>query len=116
VHPGSVLAGGTGWTITTTINPTTGEIAIFFVSITPIASSAGGSLVSLDFQALSQTSDSPAALVDAVNPTGQQVVTTELEDAQGAFTLTLGNPFTSMPVFVERETALTRRVSEGGLR
>jgi hypothetical protein len=99
VHLGSLLTAGSGWTVTPTINSLTGEIAIALSSTTPISSSVGGSLVTIDFHQngivgrisnpSSTALDSTAIeLVSSVNPTGQQLVTTELEDAQGTFTLT----------------------------
>jgi hypothetical protein len=96
VHLGSVLAAGSGWSVLPTINPITGQIAITLSSDTPITSSLGGNLVTIDFHQnlLAGLSASPStgdgatiALVATVNPTGQQVVQTELEDAQGTFTL-----------------------------
>jgi hypothetical protein len=43
-----VLTGG-GWTVTPTIDPTTGQIGIALSSNTPIQSAIGGSLVTIDF-------------------------------------------------------------------
>jgi hypothetical protein len=97
VHLGSVLAAGSGWTIVSTINPVTGQIALALSSSTPIGSPIGGSLVTLDFHPTNAGMPSdvsrrvPGAtaieLVASVNPSGQQVIATELEDAQGTFTL-----------------------------
>src|SRR5207237_184612 len=89
----SLLAANSGWTVTPTINATTGQIAIALSSTTPIINTLGGSLVTIDFHQLGEPSDlSPGTtsigLVGSINPTGQQVVLTELEDAQGMFTLT----------------------------
>jgi hypothetical protein len=88
VHLGSVLAAGSAWTVQPTISPLTGQIAIALSSTTPISSSLGGSLVIIDFHQISTDASgaAPIALVASINPTGQQVVTTELEDAQGTFT------------------------------
>ena len=91
IHLGSVVAGGSGWTLVPTINPLTGQIAIALSSTTPITSTFGGSLVMIDFHVLGTgelagVSFSPVQLVASVSP-GGQVVTTELEDAQGTFTL-----------------------------
>ena len=92
VHLGSVLTAGSGWTVAPTIDPATGQIAIALSSDTPISSSLGGSLVTIDFHQLSGepggvSPRSAISLVASVNPNGQYV-TTELEDAQGTFTLT----------------------------
>jgi hypothetical protein len=89
VHLGSVLTAGSGWSVYPTINPVTGQIAIALSSTSPINSTIGGSLVTIDFHQIGASGGSaPIALMASVNPTGQQVVSTELEDAQGAFTLT----------------------------
>jgi hypothetical protein len=83
------LAAGSDWSVVPTINSGTGEIAISLSSTTPITSTLGGSLVTIDFHALgTQTGSVPVELVVSVNPSGQQVISTELEDAQGTFTLT----------------------------
>jgi hypothetical protein len=88
VHAGSLLAASSGWSLVSTINPVTGEIAIAFSSTTPITSTMPGSLVTIDLHPVGAWSGSPpVTLVSWVNPTGQQPVATELEDAQGTFTL-----------------------------
>jgi uncharacterized repeat protein (TIGR03803 family) len=86
VHPGSLLAGG-GWSIVSTIDQTTGQIGIALSSNTPVTSMAGGPLVTIDFHLTGSFSGSAAfKLVASANPNGE-LVTTELEDAQGTFTL-----------------------------
>jgi hypothetical protein len=106
IHLGSVLAAGSGWSIVPTINPLTGEIAIALSSITPISAAVGGSLVTIDFHQVPGTSPRltslPVTLVASVNPTGADVITTELEDAQGTFTLspTLTNSAAAGPTVV----------------
>jgi hypothetical protein len=87
VHPGSVLSAGNGWRVLPTIDPATGQIGIAFSSDTPIRDSIGGSLVTIDFHALQGiTNPSSIALATSASPNGQ-LVSTELEDAQGTFTL-----------------------------
>jgi hypothetical protein len=88
VHAGALLAGGNGWRVVPTINPVTGEIAIALSSDTPISSPSGGTLVTIDFHPVERM-DNPSgiALAGSVDPTGNQVVATELEDTQGTFTL-----------------------------
>jgi uncharacterized repeat protein (TIGR01451 family) len=89
VHLGSVLTAGSGWSIDTTIDQTTGQIAISLASTTPISTSVGGSLVIIDFHQVGSGSEQAAiALVASVSPNGQPPVSTELEDMQGTFTLT----------------------------
>jgi Cohesin domain len=90
VHPGSLLAGG-DWKIVPTIDQVTGQIGIALSSTTPITSTKGGSLVTIDFHAAAGNANpSFIALVSFVTPNGQ-FITTELEDDQGTFTLTQGN-------------------------
>jgi hypothetical protein len=86
VHLGSLLA-GRDWSVVPTIDPSTGQIAIALSSATPITRAIGGSLVTIDFHQVSAAlSTTPIALVGSVNVNGQ-TIQTELEDAQGAFTL-----------------------------
>ena len=86
VHPGSLLA-GSGWSIVPTIDQVTGQIGIALSSSTPISRSIGGSLVTIDFHQTGTTSGAaPFELVVSADPNGQYVAT-ELEDAQGTFTL-----------------------------
>jgi hypothetical protein len=88
IHLGSVLSAGIGWSLTATINPVTGEIAITLTSTTPISSTVGGSLVTIDFYPVGANADpSSIVLASSINPTGTQVIRTELEDRQGTFTL-----------------------------
>jgi hypothetical protein len=87
IHLGSVLAAGSGWTLTATVEPISGQIAIVLSSTTPITSTLGGSLVTIDFHQLGEPGASAVELVASVAPNGQYVAT-ELEDAQGTFTLT----------------------------
>jgi uncharacterized repeat protein (TIGR03803 family) len=98
IHLGSVLA-GRGWNLVSTVNSDTGEIAIAFWSAKPIQSSLGGSLVTIDMHPVTPVADAsgsldPIAIVASVDPSGTQVVPTELEDAQGTFTLSFA-PFPS---------------------
>jgi hypothetical protein len=101
VHLGSLLAGGR-WSVTPTIDPATGQIGIALSSDTPLQSAVGGSLVTIDFHPIADepgalatgpvctpvayAPGSSIALVASATPNGQYVAT-ELEDAQGTFTL-----------------------------
>jgi uncharacterized repeat protein (TIGR03803 family) len=88
IRLGNVLAAGVDWRMIPTINPVTGEIAISLSSNTPISSAAGGSLVTIDFRLVgSSPAPSYIALAPSVDPTGTQIVRTDLEDTQGTFTL-----------------------------
>jgi hypothetical protein len=89
IQLGSVPESGSGWHLTSVVNPLTGQIGIDLYSTSPIQSAAGGSLVTL---ALHVREGAPAgttalSLVPQVSPTGNHVYDTEVADAQGAFVL-----------------------------
>jgi hypothetical protein len=87
IHPGSLLASG-DWTIVPIIDQTTGQIGITLSGSTPITTSASGSLVVIDFHAkYPEVAGGSIRLVGSVTPQ-DRYVPTELEDAQGSFTLT----------------------------
>jgi uncharacterized repeat protein (TIGR03803 family) len=86
VHPGTLLA-GRDWSVVPTIDQVTGQIGIALSSTAPITSSLAGSLVTIDFHPTGTiTEPAPFELVASADPNGQYVAT-ELEDAQGTFTL-----------------------------
>ena len=88
VHLGSLLAAAGGWTVVTNIDQGTGQIAIALSSTTAISTTSPGSLVTIDFHPVGPISNpSSIELVAAASPNGH-FVATELEDMQGAFTLT----------------------------
>jgi hypothetical protein len=88
VQLGSLLKTASGWSIVSTINHETGQIGIALSSDTPIRGSVGGSLVTIGFHVVGRIANpSSITLVASTSPNGQRV-TTELEDAQGTFTLT----------------------------
>ena len=74
------------------VNDQTGEIGIDPYSDTPIATTAGGSLVTITLQALDAVpvGGPILELVTQVNPTGKRVYRTSAAGAQGAFTLQTG--------------------------
>jgi hypothetical protein len=129
VQPGSVLAGG-DWSVVPTIDQARGEIAIALSSDTPISSALGGNLVTIDFHqnpygdpsvVSGRVPESAAiALVASANPNGQYAAT-ELEDAQGTFTLTpaLTNSFDpridTMVMLTAAPTAEVVRTTEESL-
>jgi hypothetical protein len=89
VHLGTVPAAGSGWTLQTTVDTTTGQIAITLFSVTPISSPVGGSLVTIDFH-VKPTAASGTTSIDlatSVNPNGHGLVQTALADDQGLLTL-----------------------------
>ena len=71
------------------MNAATGQIGIDVYSFTPITSTEAGSLVTIDFHALSTAAAgvTPIDLMETVNPSGNKVFTTALDDSQGALTL-----------------------------
>ncbi len=86
VHPGSLLSGG-NWSIVPTIDQATGQIGIALSSSTPLTSTNGGSLITIEYHRTGTTAGPvPFELVASADPNGQYVAT-ELEDAQGIFTL-----------------------------
>jgi hypothetical protein len=97
VHLGTLLVGG-NWSVVPLIDQATGQIAITLSSNMPVTSTLAGSLITIDFHLNNLvgwiSNPTYPALVSAVTPCGQYVAT-ELEDAQGSFTLTLapGNAF-----------------------
>jgi hypothetical protein len=89
VHVGSLLA-SSSWILNANVNSETGQIWVGLASSIPISESGPGTLVTIDFHLMKPFSGPlPIAFAPSVNPTGQHVVTTELEDTQGAFILTL---------------------------
>ena len=89
VHLGTVPASGSGWQLTTEVNAATGQIGIELYSTTPISSTLPGSLVTIDFRALTAAAEGVTAvdLVPAVNPGGRLTFQTSLADNQGLLTL-----------------------------
>jgi hypothetical protein len=118
VHAGSLLA-GSDWKIVPTIDQTTGQIGIALSSTTPITSTAGGSLVIITFHlrgespvgsASEVSADiTPIQLVAAASPNGVYVAT-ELEDAQGTFTLTPAPANRKTPGALDRTGQASPRV------
>jgi hypothetical protein len=91
IHLGTVPASGTGWTLQSVVDPSAGQIAITLFSPTPIATSTGGSLVTIDFHVRPGATATTTAihLVPAVNPNGRGVFQTAIDDNQGPLTLHL---------------------------
>jgi hypothetical protein len=89
IHLGAVPSGGVGWTFTSVVDAATGQLAITLYSLTPIASAAGGSLVTVDFHARSSAPLGATTiwLAASASPNGQ-VYRTNLADDHGALTLT----------------------------
>ncbi len=93
IHLGSLLAAGRDWSVTANVDQIRGQIGITLSSDTPLTSSVGGSLVTIDFHLRPGEPGALATgdvrLVASATPNGHYE-TTELEDAQGTFTLTPG--------------------------
>jgi hypothetical protein len=87
IQLGSLLTVAGGWTLIPTIDAATGQIAIALSSTTPVRETGGGSLVIIDFHPTGAGSNPQLIrLAESVRLPGG-VVTTELEDMQGAFIL-----------------------------
>jgi hypothetical protein len=86
---GTLPSSGSGWTLTSSINPVTGEIGINLYSTTPLTTTAGGSLVTIAFHVKPTVPAgmTPIHLAAEVNPSGRQLIRTSLDDAQGGLTL-----------------------------
>ena len=89
IHLGSVPASGSGWTLQSTIDQATGQIAVTILSTTPIASSAAGSLVIIDFHQIGLTAAGTTTinLVGSVDPNGSAPIYTQVDGQQGPFVL-----------------------------
>jgi hypothetical protein len=89
VQMGSVPLSGTGWNLQAVVDQSTGQIGIALASLTPIASSTGGSLVTISLHEKSTPTPGATALqlVATVSPNGR-VFSTVVDDNQGPFTLT----------------------------
>src|SRR5262249_10148901 len=89
IHLGIVPNSGTGWTLQVWVDAATGQIGIILFSATPIGTAVGGSLVPITFhvQPGAAVGMSPLNLAAALNPNGQGVFRTTLDDNQGPLTL-----------------------------
>ena len=89
IHLGSVPASGSGWTLQSSIDQATGQIAVTILSTTPIASSTAGSLVVIDFHqtGLTAAGTTTVNLVDSVDPNGSAPIYTQVDGQQGPFVL-----------------------------
>jgi len=89
IHLGSIPSSGTGWTLQTIVDQSSGDIGISLASMTPIGSSAGGSLVTIALHEKSTATPGSAAvaLVASVVPNGH-AFSTVVDDSQGPYTLT----------------------------
>jgi hypothetical protein len=90
IQLGSVPATAGGWSLESTVDPATGQIGVTIWSAAPVTSSAAGSLVTIVFHAKNAGAAGTTSidLVPAVDPAGSGVIYTEVDDAQGPFTLT----------------------------
>ena len=89
IHLGSVPASGSGWTLQSTIDQATGQIAVTILSTAPIASSAAGSLVTIDFHQIGLTAAGTTTidLVGSVDPNGSAPTYTQVDGQQGPYVL-----------------------------
>ena len=96
VQLGTIPQGGNGWQLKTEVNAETGLIGIEIYSDTPIANTAGGTLVTIALHSRqtpgADLSTPPLTLVSYVDPAGGHAVyQTHVADGQGAFVLDVVN-------------------------
>jgi hypothetical protein len=98
VRLGTIPESGSGWTLRTQVDSSTGQIGIELYSTRPIASSAGGSLVEITFHVLPGAMPGATAvqLVGSTQVDGQ-TIRTAVDDDQGAYTLS-PTPTNAAPV------------------
>jgi hypothetical protein len=115
VRLGTIPTSGSGWALSTSVNSATGWIGIRLYSVTPIATSKSGSLAEITFHVLPGASASAATvqLVGSVQ-TGGQVVRTEVDDDQGAYTLS-PTPTNAAPVSGVVVPAAAQATSDAGV-
>jgi ELWxxDGT repeat protein len=89
VHLGSIPSSGTAWTLSTALDPATGQLAVTLYSLTPIAAAKGGSLVTIDFHERVAALPGVTAiqLVPAVALPGGSIYRTAVADEHGAMVL-----------------------------
>jgi autotransporter-associated beta strand protein len=93
VHLGSIPSSGNGWTLTSSVDNSSGQLGIVLYSLSPITAPAGGSLVTIDFhvRTAAPLGVGTIALAATVDPNGL-LVHTGVADEQGAMTLSQGAP------------------------
>jgi hypothetical protein len=107
VHLGTVPASGSGWTLSTVVDPTTGALAIMLVSQTPITTSTGGSLVTIDFHKVGAVSGTTSIqLVASVNLPGQGMFSTAAFDSSDRFILSPAPTNTATDTGIEGQVGL----------
>jgi streptogramin lyase len=88
IHLGSIPQAGRGWTLTSSVDAATGQLAITLYSLTPIASNLAGSLVTIDFHSQpGAVGTSSIQLAASVDPSGQGSYVTNVADSNGAMIL-----------------------------
>jgi autotransporter-associated beta strand protein len=102
---GSIPSRGTGWQISSVVDPATGQIGITLYSTTAITTTQAGSLVNIAFHVLPGATVSAASvqLINRTTPNGQQF-TTQVDDAQGQFILSRGVDRLAVDTGVSRTT------------
>jgi hypothetical protein len=90
IRLGSVPASGAGWTLDSTVDAAAGQIGLTIWSATPITSSAAGSLVTIVFHRTAAAASGAITIdvVPSVDPDGNGVISTQVDDVQGPYTLT----------------------------
>jgi hypothetical protein len=89
IHLGSVPATAGGWTLESAVDAAAGQIGVTIWGVSPVTSTAAGSLVTIVFHAKNPgaTGATTVDLVNSVDPNGSGVITTQVDDAQGPMTL-----------------------------
>jgi hypothetical protein len=88
VRLGTIPTSGSGWKLSTSVDTNTGQIGIELYSATPIASSASGSLLEIAFHVLPGAPVGTAAVqLVGLGQVDGQTIQTEVDDDQGAYTL-----------------------------
>jgi hypothetical protein len=119
VRLGTVPQSGNGWQLKTEVNAQTGLIGIEIYSDIPIASTAGGTLVTVALHSRqapgADLSTPPLTVVSYVDPTGGHAVyQTHVADGQGAFVLDVDN--NAQPVDIALPPSGTAlRTSDSGI-
>ena len=96
VQLGTLPGAGSGWQLQTVVNAVTGEIGIDLYSLTPIQTTAAGSLVTIAMHVRDEAvvGSTGLSIVTEVDPNGERTFRTTLADAQGALVVHMPLPST----------------------
>ncbi len=96
VQLGTLSGAGSGWQLQTVVNAVTGQIGIDLYSLTPIQTTAAGSLVTIAMHVRdgAVVGSNGLSIVTEVDPNGERTFRTTLADAQGALVVHMPLPST----------------------